>query len=137
MRRTIGVFLLCLLAFLGLTGCSFLLGDPVNEIPLSETVTVEIRDESGTVWLENRHVQCVSLLPDGDTGGSVLFFLNAEGSNAFHQATEANLGKTMSLCINGKVVWEPIVEEVVQDTMFMVHTDDYEESIQLFEILTK
>ena len=136
MKRIAAVLLAVCLSAVLLNGCAFLTGGD-TEGPLADDVVVELRDENGRVWLNNSHVTSVSLLPDGEQGGMLYFYLNTAGSNAFLRATQENVGKTLALCINGEEVWTPTVSETIQDTVFAISSDDYQECIDLFECLTE
>lgn len=145
MKRFIGIFLLCILCTLSLTACSlysFLYSvfpalDTVNDIPLSADVLVEFIDESGKVWLENRHIHSVSLMPSEEEN-YIFFNLTEEGSQAFAAATEVNIGKVLEVRVDGEVVVAPTVNAKIEDTVFWLSMgDDYDGCVALFNQLTK
>ena len=142
MRKVACVLLLCCIA-VGCCACSlgdillFLNIDTVNNIPLAEDVTVEFTDESGRVWLENKHIRSVTLMPS-EQENTLSIDLTEEGSQALAKATEANIGKVLEVRVNGEVIVSPVVNEMIEDTAFWLSMgDDYEGCVALFNKLTK
>ena len=135
MKKLVCIILLGVIVF-GCCGCSLLYKDKVNGIPLSESVIVEFVDEDGTVWLTNQHIQSVSLMA-AEMDNTINFELTVKGSQAMAAATQANIGKTLEVRINGETVFSPVVNAKIEDTSFWLYMgEDYDKCVALFETLT-
>lgn len=135
MKKILCALLLCAVV-LGCCGCSLLFEDKVNEIPLAENVTVVFAFEDGTECLAKEHIESVSLMVSEDTN-QIAFFLTDEGSRALAETTAKNIGKSLEIHINGEVRVSSIIQEEINDTVFLLDMgDDYDECVTLFEMLT-
>lgn len=138
MRKALAVLLACLSILLMLAGCSLLPTDTVTDLALSEDIKVEFRDESGEVWLNNRHIQTVSLQILPESSNCILFTLTDTGGQALARATEANIGNVIEVWIDGEVVASPTVQEEIEDTVFLMSLgEDYDKCVALFEKMTE
>lgn len=108
-----------------------------NPKPLSGNVVFEVVDENGKVWLDN---SCVISVRAGTTDTAdiaVYFKLNDKGKAAFYNATSSNIGKTLPVKIDGEIISEPTVAEVIDsDEFILTGSLDIESAIELVEKLT-
>jgi preprotein translocase subunit SecD len=82
---------------------------------LGEPAVLEFKDSSGTVVIKGgEHLErATAMLYEGQYVISLKF--NQLGTEAFAKATEANVGKTISININGEEVMAPTVNSVISD----------------------
>ena len=162
MKRIL-IFMLCLLMALGITACD--LNPIVNRIngkldnsstegqskenydydydiysegaPVSNTVTIEFRDESGNVLLNNSDIVKVYAKFDPTMCFFVELKLTENGSEKFAAATRENLGKTISIYANDAIISSPIVnEEIKSESIIIANCSSQEEAFSLFDTLT-
>lgn len=74
---------------------------------------LEFRDESGNVLMEGSMVQNAVAAQDENGQPCVSFELTNEGSRIFADATAANLGKTISITLDGETISSPRVNSVI------------------------
>lgn len=160
MKRIL-IFMLCLLMALGITACD--LNPIVNRIngkldnsstegqskenydydiysegaPVSNTVTIEFRDENGIVLLNNSDIVKVYAKFDPTMSFFVELKLTENGSEKFAAATRENLGKTISIYANDAIISSPIVnEEIKSESIIIANCSSQEEAFSLFDTLT-
>lgn len=160
MKRIL-IFMLCLLLPLSITACD--LNPIVNRIngrldnsstqaqdkenfddsiysegaPVSNTVTIEFRDESGNVLLNNSDIVKVYAKFDPTMSFFVELKLTENGSEKFAAATRENLGKTISIYANDAIISSPIVnEEIKSESIIIANCSSQEEAFSLFDTLT-
>lgn len=82
---------------------------------LGEPAVLEFKDSEGKVLIKGgQHLQrATAMLYEGQYVISLKF--NELGTEAFAKATEANVGKTISIHINGEQVMAPTVNSVIPD----------------------
>lgn len=88
--------------------------DP-NEILtiIGSPAQLDFVDEAGNVLMDGSMVENAAAAQDENGSYCVSFKLNSEGSKLFAEATAANLGKTISIQLDGEVVSAPTVETVI------------------------
>ena len=160
MKRIL-IFMLCLLMPLGITACD--LNPIVNRIngkldnsstegqskenydydiysegaPVSNTVTIEFRDENGIVLLNNSDIVKVYAKFDPTMSFFIELQLTENGSEKFAAATRGNLGKTISIYANDAIISSPIVnEEIKSESIIIANCSSQEEAFSLFDTLT-
>ena len=74
---------------------------------------LEFRDESGKVLMEGSMVQNAAAAQDQNGQPCVAFELTNEGSRIFADATAANVGKTISITLDGETISSPRVNSVI------------------------
>ncbi len=74
---------------------------------------LEFRDESGKVLMEGSMVQNAAAAQDQNGQPCVAFELTDEGSRIFADATAANLGKSISITLDGETISSPRVNSVI------------------------
>lgn len=82
---------------------------------IGEPAELEFKDSEGTVLLEGtKHLEDASAVSyEGAYAISLTF--NEEGTKLFAQATEDNVGKTISIFINGEEIMKPTVNTAITD----------------------
>ena len=84
---------------------------------LGEVGVIEFKTEDGEVVISGNHVADASPYLDNQSMGAnsyvVKLVLNDEGKTRFAAATEANIGKTISIVYNGEVISDPVVNDVI------------------------
>ncbi len=82
---------------------------------IGQSATLEFRDEEGNVLIRgNEHLKD-SYVAMNDATYVIKLEFNALGTKAFADATEANMGKTISIFIDDKEVMSPKVNSVITD----------------------
>lgn len=75
---------------------------------------LEFRDSSGNVILEGANIEeCYLTRDDTTTQYMVAFKLDDEGSEAFEEATAANIGSTISIYLDDDLISSPTVNETI------------------------
>ena len=74
---------------------------------------LEFVDESGKVLMEGSMVQNAALAQDENGQPCVSFQLTDEGTRLFAEATAANLGKQISINLDGETISSPVVNAVI------------------------
>ncbi|MDR3051139.1 MAG: protein translocase subunit SecD [Oscillospiraceae bacterium] len=75
---------------------------------------LEFKDEAGTVLMEGKHVRTATAATGGQNNTPVVFFtLTDEGKQIFAEATRNNIGKTISIELDGRVISAPRVDTVI------------------------
>jgi len=73
---------------------------------------LEFKDEAGNLIMEGKDVELAA--PDYRAGAyAVAFRLTSEGADLFARATAANLGRTISIELDGQVISAPVVNSVI------------------------
>ncbi len=82
---------------------------------LGEPAELEFKDESGNVLVEGgKHLEdATAVLYEGSYAISLTF--NDEGTEAFATATSNNVGKSISIYINGEEIMSPTVNTAITD----------------------
>ncbi|MBP3656895.1 MAG: protein translocase subunit SecD [Clostridia bacterium] len=70
-------------------------------------------DEAGTVLMEGSMVNNAMAAQDQNGSPCIAFELNDEGAKIFAEATAANLGKTISITLDGEVISAATVQSVI------------------------
>lgn len=70
-------------------------------------------DPSGNVVLEGAHVKSADLSYDQNGMPAVSFKLDDEGAKLFAEATAANLGRSISIKLDGETISSPTVQSVI------------------------
>ena len=82
---------------------------------LGEPAELEFRDSEGSVLIEgSKHLEDAYVsLYNGAYAINLVF--NSEGTTAFAEATQNNIGKTLSIYINGEEIMAPTVQSAITD----------------------
>ncbi len=149
MKRT-AVILLCFVMMLCLIGCAQ--QEEVTEQEesvsteiiqfaqgeISDSVSVELKDEDGRVWLDNEHIEMVYARYNEMNGYYIELELTKEGTSQFGEATRENVGRTIAVCVDGEVLIAPIVEEEISSEVVVIADNESEEALKtLYRKLTK
>lgn len=82
---------------------------------LGEPAELEFKDSEGSVLIEgSKHLEDAYVsLYNGAYAINLVF--NSEGTTAFAEATQNNIGKTLSIYINGEEIMAPTVQSAITD----------------------
>ncbi len=92
---------------------------------LGEPAELEFRDSEGSVLIEgSKHLEDAYVsLYNGAYAINLVF--NSEGTTAFAEATQNNIGKTLSIQINGKEIMAPTVQSAITDGQAVITAENY------------
>lgn len=86
---------------------------------IGKTALLEFKTEDGKVVVSGKNLKDAKLVfsqaQDSLGEPQIAFTLDAEGKAAFAAATEANIGKTITIYLDGKVLMSPTVETAITD----------------------
>lgn len=130
------LLILSLLVCVTLSGCGS--GDSNKSSSADDSIkgNVEIRDENGSVLVTTDDISSVSSGTD-NSEPYVELVLNDDGKDAFFKATTDNIGKSLSIYVNGSCVSRPTVNNAVADGIVLITGFDYEEQAKDVEISIK
>lgn len=88
--------------------------DP-NEILniIGKPAQLNFKDSSGNIVMDGKHIKIAQASQDQNGSPCVSFELDEEGTKLFAQATAANIGKSISIELDGEVVSAPTVQSVI------------------------
>ena len=108
-----------------------------KQAKLSSNVTAEFRDEDGNVLLDNNDIEMVYVKFSEYNNYFIEFAFTKTGAKKFETATSENVGKTISICVDNKVIIAPTVPATItDDSVILSSAKSYEELSALFEQLT-
>lgn len=108
-----------------------------KQAKLSSNVTAEFRDEDGNVLLDNSDIEMVYVKFSEYNNYFIEFAFTKTGAKKFETATSENVGKTISICVDNKVIIAPTVPATItDDSVILSSAKSYEELSALFEQLT-
>ncbi|MBQ7107324.1 MAG: hypothetical protein IJN93_07430 [Clostridia bacterium] len=108
-----------------------------KQAKLNSDVTVEFMDEDGNVLLHNSDIEMVYVKFSEYNNYFIEFAFTKSGAKKFETATSENVGKTISICVDNKVISAPIVPATItDDSVILSSTKSYEELSTMFEQLT-
>jgi preprotein translocase subunit SecD len=83
---------------------------------LLERGLVEFKTEDGKTVISNTHIKQVEVVRNPASGYmEVGISLTKEGTRLFAEATEANIGRTISICVDGFLLQNPVVKQPITD----------------------
>ncbi|HZL83606.1 MAG TPA: preprotein translocase subunit SecD, partial [Candidatus Deferrimicrobium sp.] len=86
---------------------------------IGKTALLEFKTEDGKVVVSGNNLTDAKLVFSQEQGTlgepQIAFTLDAEGKAAFATATQANIGKTITIYLDGKVLMSPTVETAITD----------------------
>jgi len=86
---------------------------------IGKTALLEFKTEDGKVVVSGKNLKDAKLVfsqaQDSLGEPQIAFTLDAEGKAAFATATQANIGKTITIYLDGKVLMSPTVETAITD----------------------
>lgn len=108
-----------------------------KQAKLNSDVTVEFMDEDGNVLLHNSDIEMVYVKFSEYNNYFIEFAFTKSGAKKFETATSENVGKTISICVDNKVISAPIAPATItDDSVILSSTKSYEELSTMFEQLT-
>ncbi len=142
MKRTVWL-LICVVMLVAVSGCDASslphkeLSTPTSPTESKPLATFEIRDEDGTVLLDGGDLQSAgpswSPSADGEYIPVVTVSFNQSGAQAFAEATENNIGRTLEMYVDDELITAPIVHETITGGAAIIsgHFDTLEEAKEL------
>jgi preprotein translocase subunit SecD len=82
---------------------------------LSKTGNLEFKDSEGNVVLTGKDVKEATAVIDQTSRPVVSLELNSEGQKKFAEVTANNIGKNISISMDGEVVSNPVVQTAITD----------------------
>ena len=108
-----------------------------KEGAVSNKANIEFIDQNGIVVLTANDIANVTAQQTEFDGYSLLLELTQEGSKKFATATIQNIGKTISIYIDGEKIMAPTVENAITDGKVLVSNfESKEKLLSLYESLT-
>ena len=129
------LLILSLLACVALSGCGS--GDSSKTSSADDSIkgNVEIRDENGSVLVTTDDTSVSSGTDNSEP--YVELVLNDDGKDAFFKTTTENIGKSLSIYVNGSCVSRLTVSNAIVDGVVRITGFDYEEQAKDVEISIK
>lgn len=88
--------------------------DPAAVLDLiGSPAKLEFLDPEGNVFMEGRHLETALLASDELGQPAVTFKLNAEGAELFGNMTAKNIGKTITILLDGETLMAPTVNSAI------------------------
>lgn len=131
---------LCLCMCMVLGGCKPQSANPIdkntNKIgKLSNNIEFIVADDNSKVWLDNSHIEKISLQTDDNGVKTLIFSTTEEGKTALFNATNENIGKPISVVADEHLLFSPIVMAPIEDGKF-TFSAYYLDGAYLFNHLT-
>ena len=102
--------------------------DPAAVLDLIGTpAKLEFLDPDGNVFMDGSYLQTASRSLDENGKPAIAFLLNKEGEKLFGDMTSANIGKVISVRLDGKILMEPTIEEPIYGGQVQITGDFTEE----------
>ena len=102
---------------------------------LSKDVEFKVSDENSKIWLNNSHIEKVSLETDETGKKSLLFTTTEEGKSILYNATSENIDKTLSLCADKYLLLSMKVTTPIENGEFTLNNSLVEHTY-LYNYLT-
>lgn len=114
---------LCLCVFLSFIGCKGKTDKPINEESnltgeISDSVEFRVHDDNSKIWLNNSHIEKISVEPDSEGKKMLVFTTTEEGKTILFNATTENLGKSLSVSADHYLLFSPTVVAPIEDGLF-------------------
>lgn len=104
---------------------------------LSKTGNLEFKDSEGNIVLTGKDVKEATAVLDSTSSPVVSLELNEEGQTKFAEATANNIGKTISISMDGEVVSQPVVQNAITDGKAVINgMSSMEEATKLSGIIS-
>lgn len=104
---------------------------------VSKTAKIEMRDESGKVWLENGDIIKVSAMFDEISAYHILLEFTEEGGKKLEEATNENLNKSLSIFADGEMIHSAVIREPIKGVQVCLGVPEEEGLFDLFKKLTE
>lgn len=109
--------------------------DPAAVLDLiGSPAKLEFLDPEGNVFMEGRHLETAQVGQDELSQPAITFKLNAEGAELFGNMTAKNIGKTITILLDGETLMAPTVNSAIYGGNVLVtgsFTKDRAETIAL------
>lgn len=102
-------------------GCAEKKDGPVNnklEGKLSKNVEFRVHDDNSKIWLDNSHIEKISVETDGEGQKTLVFTTTEEGKTVLYNATTENIGKHLSVSADKYLLCSAEVMAAIEDGRF-------------------
>ncbi len=111
---------LCLCVFLSFIGCKGKTDKPINEESnltgeISDSVEFRVHDDNSKIWLDNLHIEKISVETDNEGKKILVFTTTEEGKTILFNATNENIGKPLSVSADKHLLFSPTVVAPIED----------------------
>ena len=108
---------------LSFTGCKGKTDKPINEESnltgkISDNVEFRVHDDNSKIWLDNSHIEKISVETDNEGKKMLVFTTTEEGKTILFNATTENLGKPLSVSADKHLLFSPTVVAPIEDGLF-------------------
>ena len=109
--------------FLSFMGCKGKSDKPINEESnltgkISDNVEFRVHDDNSKIWLNNSHIEKISVETDDEGKKMLVFTTTEEGKTILFNATTENLGKPLSVSADHYLLFSPMVVLPIEDGLF-------------------
>jgi len=109
--------------FLSFTGCKGKTDKPINEESnltgqISNNVEFRVSDDNSKIWLNNSHIEKISVETDNEGKKMLVFTTTEEGKAILFNATNENIGKPLSVSADKYLLFSPTVVAPIEDGLF-------------------
>jgi len=113
--------------------------DPEEAVNIiKNTAQLEFRDEDGNIVVTGKDLKDAQASPGtGAQGATVDLEFNDAGAKLFAEATAANVGKTLAIVIDNKVISAPRVDEPIPNGRAQIHGSFTAEEAQNLAVLLR
>ena len=127
--------------FFSFTGCKDKSNKPNGEVPtltgkISDNVEFRVHDDNSKIWLDNSHIEKISLTTDPEGKKTLLFTTTKEGKTLLQSATTENLGKTLSISADKHLLSNTTVVMTIDEGYFTLYTARFIDYAYLYNYLT-
>jgi len=115
--------MLCIFLFFSFAGCGEKNNTPVNENSnltekISDSVDFRVSDDNSKIWLDNSHIEKISLGTDDEGKKMLVFTTTEEGKTILYNATNENIGKPLSVSADEYLLFSPMVMAPIENGEF-------------------
>lgn len=85
---------------------------------LSDAVEFSVHDDNANIWLNNAHIEKVSVEMDDEGKKTLIFTTTEEGKTVLFNATKENISKPLSVSANQHLLFSQMVVAPIEDGVF-------------------
>jgi len=131
---------LCLCVFLSFIGCKGKTDKPINEESnltgeISDSVEFRVHDDNSKIWLDNSHIEKISVETDNEGKKMLVFTTTEEGKSILYNATNENIGKIMSISADDYLLSSAMVMAPIESGTFTLN-NQFADNAYLYNYLT-
>ncbi len=131
---------LCLCMLLSFIGCKGKTSKPIDEDSnltgkISDSVEFRVSDDNSKIWLDNSHIDKISVESDSEGRKTLIFTTTEEGKTILYNATNENIGKPLSVSADKYLLFSPMVMAPIEDGVFTLDSTNID-FVYLYNYLT-